>query len=56
MARFKVRRCGINELENIAMAVSSQQLAIKDKEALAVCYTNKIDTWQAAIFKVTKCN
>ncbi|KAJ9593547.1 hypothetical protein L9F63_014887, partial [Diploptera punctata] len=55
LARFKVRRCGINELENIAMAVSSQQasqqLAIKDREALAASLC-KIETWQAAIFKV----
>lgn len=44
MARFKVQKYGINELENIALAVSNGKADIKkepEKEA-----------WQAAIFKV----
>ncbi|PSN41691.1 hypothetical protein C0J52_07710 [Blattella germanica] len=50
LARFKVRRVGINELENAAMAVSSQQtnhLAIREKES----FISKVELWQAAIFK-----
>jgi phosphatidylinositol 4-kinase len=55
LARFRVRRCGINELENVAMAVSSQhssqsqQLSIKDSVSSGL----KCEMWQAAIFKVS---
>ncbi|XP_023707312.1 phosphatidylinositol 4-kinase alpha isoform X2 [Cryptotermes secundus] len=54
LARFRVRRCGINELENVAMAVSSQhssqsqQLSNKDSFSSSM----KCEMWQAAIFKV----
>ncbi|KAK5638099.1 hypothetical protein RI129_012394 [Pyrocoelia pectoralis] len=47
LARFKVARCGINELENIAMAVSNNQHNIINKEM-----SMGPETWQAAIFKV----
>ncbi|XP_050501433.1 phosphatidylinositol 4-kinase alpha isoform X1 [Diabrotica virgifera virgifera] len=43
LARFKVIRCGINELESIAMAVSTNQA--KDQSMGP-------ELWQAAIFKV----
>lgn len=46
LARFKVLKCGISELENLALAVSDSPTKVlpintKDRE-----------TWQAAIFKV----
>lgn len=44
LARFKVQRYGINELENIAMAVSSNTKL--ETKSLG------IESWQAAIFKV----
>lgn len=47
LARFKVARCGINELENIAMAVSNNQHNLANKEM-----SMGPETWQAAIFKV----
>ncbi|XP_049821823.1 phosphatidylinositol 4-kinase alpha isoform X3 [Aethina tumida] len=43
LAKFKVMKCGINELENIAMAVSSNQ-----QKELSL----GPELWQAAIFKV----
>ncbi|XP_067015107.2 phosphatidylinositol 4-kinase alpha [Anabrus simplex] len=50
LARFKVRRCGINELENLAMAVSNNQHnALKDSLSAT---SLGVETWQAAIFKV----
>lgn len=45
LARFKVQRYGINELENIALAVSTSGKVDSKKEA-------EEQTWQAAIFKV----
>ncbi|XP_031331988.1 phosphatidylinositol 4-kinase alpha isoform X2 [Photinus pyralis] len=48
LARFKVARCGINELENIAMAVSSNQQSLTTNSAMSM----GPETWQAAIFKV----
>lgn len=45
LARFKVQRYGINELENIALAVSTNGKVENKKEA-------EDQTWQAAIFKV----
>lgn len=44
LARFKVSKCGINELEQLAMAVSSDDQTISVKLGP--------ETWQAAIFKV----
>ncbi|KAJ8972794.1 hypothetical protein NQ314_000030 [Rhamnusium bicolor] len=43
LARFKVVKCGINELENIAMVVSNNQTREQ---------TFGPEMWQAAIFKV----
>nr|XP_022907836.1 phosphatidylinositol 4-kinase alpha [Onthophagus taurus] len=43
LARFKVAKCGINELENIAMQISNNQT-----QAIPLGQ----ETWQAAIFKV----
>ncbi|XP_015180131.1 PREDICTED: phosphatidylinositol 4-kinase alpha isoform X1 [Polistes dominula] len=45
LARFKVQKYGINELENIALAVSTNGKVERKKD------TGK-ETWQAAIFKV----
>lgn len=45
LARFKVQRYGINELENIALAVSTNGKVENKRE------TDE-KTWQAAIFKV----
>lgn len=45
LARFKVQRYGINELENIALAVSTNSKVENKKE-------KKEQAWQAAIFKV----
>lgn len=45
LARFKVQKYGINELENIALAVSTNgKVDIKRDPSK--------ETWQAAIFKV----
>lgn len=44
LARFKVVKCGINELENIAMAISKNER--RDLQSLGP------EIWQAAIFKV----
>ncbi|KAG5870616.1 Phosphatidylinositol 4-kinase alpha, partial [Gonioctena quinquepunctata] len=44
LARFKVARCGINELENIAMAFSNNQT--REQQSFGP------EMWQAAIFKV----
>lgn len=46
LARFKVLRCGIKELESLAMAVSDSPT-----KTLPVS-TKGLETWQAAIFKV----
>ncbi|KZC07783.1 Phosphatidylinositol 4-kinase alpha [Dufourea novaeangliae] len=45
LARFKVQKYGINELENIALSVSSNGKAEAKREP-------EKETWQAAIFKV----
>lgn len=45
LARFKVQRYGINELENIALAVSTNGKVETKRES-------EEQTWQAAIFKV----
>lgn len=46
LARFKVHRCGITELETMAMEVSNNTALDNSK------LTMGIETWQAAIFKV----
>lgn len=46
LARFKVHRCGITELETMAMEVSNNTALDNAK------LTMGIETWQAAIFKV----
>lgn len=46
LARFKVQRYGINELENIALAVSTNGKIETKKES------EEQTVWQAAIFKV----
>jgi len=46
LARFKVQKYGINELENIALAVSTHG-KLEDKKQ-----QEKQIIWQAAIFKV----
>lgn len=46
LARFKVYRCGISELEQIAMDISKDQNATKIDRHLSS------EQWQAAIFKV----
>lgn len=45
LARFKVQKYGINELENIALAVSANGKVEIKREP-------EKETWQAAIFKV----
>ncbi|XP_969785.1 phosphatidylinositol 4-kinase alpha isoform X4 [Tribolium castaneum] len=60
LARFKVCRCGINELENIAMAVSVNEVSQKPnkKQIVQFIYLQNHEQnfgpemWQAAIFKV----
>nr|CAD7260807.1 unnamed protein product [Timema shepardi] len=47
LARFRVRRCGINELENMAMAVSNHN-SPHNSSASGL----GVELWQAAIFKV----
>lgn len=48
LARFRVQRCGIQELEQMAMEVSNT-----GNSALAMEKSSMgIETWQAAIFKV----
>ncbi|CAB3384659.1 Hypothetical predicted protein [Cloeon dipterum] len=46
LARFKVRRCGISELEQLAMNVSKHGAINANPSSLAN------ESWQAAIFKV----
>ncbi|XP_063216675.1 phosphatidylinositol 4-kinase alpha isoform X2 [Bacillus rossius redtenbacheri] len=46
LARFRVRRCGINELENMAMAISNHPHHHNPPSGLTA------EFWQAAIFKV----
>jgi len=47
LAKFKVINCGVTELENLAMAVS-------DSPTKTLNVSNKPQTWQAAIFKVSE--
>nr|CAD7396811.1 unnamed protein product [Timema cristinae] len=47
LARFRVRRCGINELENMAMAVSNHN-SLHNSAVSSL----GVELWQAAIFKV----
>lgn len=55
LARFRVCRCGIKELEKIAMTVSHQQASQSqqhcNKDSVGSSMTNEM--WQAAIFKVS---
>lgn len=48
LARFRVHRCGITELEQLAMDVSNQDL----NSSVQPSITLGVDSWQAAIFKV----
>jgi len=52
LARFRVRKCGINELEQTAMAISNQQTSGKTEQVIDSSSMMGLDTWQAAIFKV----
>ena len=53
MARFRVRKCGIKELEKLALSVSDNENGSGSPEALeAICKPSPSDVWQAAIFKV----
>lgn len=59
LARFRVRRCGINELESIALVISANQVHSEDNNQLqAIDQVNSVtsnmgvEMWQAAIFKV----
>nr|XP_029724206.1 phosphatidylinositol 4-kinase alpha isoform X2 [Aedes albopictus] len=49
LARFRVHRCGINELESMAMEVSNNPNSQLDGPRLS---SMGPETWQAAIFKV----
>jgi len=55
LARFRVQRCGIKELERAAMAVSykqsSQSQQHNTKDSASGSMTSEL--WQAAIFKVS---
>lgn len=46
LARFRVQRCGITELEQMAMEISNNSNVNVEKTSIG------IETWQAAIFKV----
>ncbi|XP_073997967.1 phosphatidylinositol 4-kinase III alpha isoform X1 [Rhodnius prolixus] len=46
LARFKVKKCGINDLESMALAVSSGESEGADRPSIG------LELWQAAIFKV----
>lgn len=48
LARFRVHRCGINELEQLAMDVSNKGTS----PILQPSITLGVESWQAAIFKV----
>jgi len=51
LARFRVRKCGINELEQTAMAISNQQISENIEKHVDLSMMD-LETWQAAIFKV----
>lgn len=48
LARFRVRRCGIKQLESLAMAVSEKE----DEGSKELIVGTGVEMWQAAIFKV----
>lgn len=48
LARFRVHRCGISELEQMAMDISNQGSSPPPQPSIVL----GIDSWQAAIFKV----
>lgn len=51
LARFRVKRCGIADLEKMAMEISNDEDSkVANKEKLNT--TDDPDAWQAAIFKV----
>lgn len=52
LARFRVRKCGINELEQTAMAISNLQTTGNNDKVIESSSMMGLDTWQAAIFKV----
>lgn len=52
LARFRVRKCGINELEQTAMAISNQQTSGNSGKLIDSSSMMGLETWQAAIFKV----
>lgn len=52
LARFRVRKCGINELEQTAMAISNQQTSGNSGKFIDSSSMMGLETWQAAIFKV----
>lgn len=56
LARFRVRKCGIKELEKLALSVSDKQNGCGSPEEIdAICKPSPSDVWQAAIFKVYYC-
>ena len=48
LARFRVHRCGISELETLAMNVSNNLAAAVEQPNISL----GVESWQAAIFKV----
>lgn len=52
LARFKVKRCGIVELEQLAMEVSGGGTASTTTSPTKANLSLHVDSWQAAIFKV----
>ncbi|XP_065226540.1 phosphatidylinositol 4-kinase alpha isoform X2 [Planococcus citri] len=53
LARFRVRKCGIKELEEMALSVSDTQANGDSPENGEKCLSpSASDVWQAAIFKV----
>lgn len=52
LARFRVRKCGINELEQTAMAISNHQSSNSTEKFVDTPTIMGMETWQAAIFKV----
>lgn len=48
LARFRVHRCGISELEQMAMDISNQGSSPPPQPSIVL----GTDSWQAAIFKV----
>uniref|UniRef100_W4VRQ0 Phosphatidylinositol 4-kinase alpha n=1 Tax=Corethrella appendiculata TaxID=1370023 RepID=W4VRQ0_9DIPT len=52
LARFKVHRCGINELETMAMEVSNNNETTVATTGEQAKISLGVEAWQAAIFKV----